>query len=386
MKKKFNKICIITGSRAEYGLLFPLMNILHKDSEVEMKLIVTGSHLSPEFGMTVNQILSDGFIVDERIEMLLSSDSPVAISKSMGLAIIGFGEAFARLKPEIIVLLGDRYEILCAASAALIARIPVAHLHGGERTEGAYDESIRHAVTKLSHVHFASLEEYRKRILQLGENPERVFTVGAIGIDNIRNKTLLSKKTLSENLRISFKKNNFLVTFHPETLEIREAKQQGEILLNALLAFEDTFIVFTKANADTGGRIINKCIDLFVEANPKRSAVFSSLGQERYLSLVKVCNVVIGNSSSGIIEVPSMKVPTVNIGDRQKGRIKARSVIDCPIVKDSIVAAIKKALSSEFQSMLVDMENPYGDGKTAERIANVLKTVPLDIKKPFFDR
>jgi UDP-hydrolysing UDP-N-acetyl-D-glucosamine 2-epimerase len=382
------KICFITGTRAEFGLLQPLIDRFKKEKEWLVQLIVTGMHLSPEFGLTYQFIEEDGYNIDDKIEILLSSDTPSGIVKSMGLAQIGMADTFNRLNPDLFVVLGDRFEMLSVVSAALIFKIPVAHLHGGEVTEGAYDDSIRHAITKMSYFHFVSTEEYRRRVIQLGENPKRVFNVGAIGIDNIVNRPLLSRKELSENIDFDVSNDFYLVTFHPETLSDIPNKEQFNELLKALIDSNDKKIIFTKANTDTEGKLINNMIDKFVAANPKKAISYSSMGQLKYLSAMKYCSAVIGNSSSGIIEAPSLKVPTINVGDRQKGRVAAASVIDCkPLVLD-IKKALKLVSSDKFTAQLRNIENPYGDGSTAERIVSILREVsfPLKERKVFYNQ
>lgn len=382
------KISVITGTRAEYGLLMPLLKKIKASDNLELQIIATGSHLSPEFGMTYQFIERDGFEIDEKVEILLSSDTPVGISKSMGLAMISFGDVFQRLKPDMIVLLGDRFEAFAIAAAATVARIPIAHLHGGETTEGAMDESFRHAITKMSYLHFTSTEEYRNRVIQLGEHPSRVFNVGAIGIENILTLPLLSNRNLEESLGIPIKSQLFLVTFHPVTLEQSTSKQQFLELLSALDEYEDTTIIFTKANADTDGRIINQMIDDYIEKHPGTAFAFSSMGQLRYLSAMNIASLVIGNSSSGIIEAPSFQVPTINIGDRQKGRVQAQSVINCSPDKESIQKAIETAFSDSFQTHLETVENPYGEGLVSDKIVEVIEEYlkeSISIKKSFYD-
>lgn len=380
------KICVVTGTRAEYGLLYWLMKEIQLDKELELQLIVTGMHLSPEFGLTYKEIEKD-FKIDKKIEMLLSSDTAIGISKSMGLAQISFAEAYEDLKPDIIVLLGDRYEIFSAASAALIANIPVAHLHGGETTEGAFDEAIRHSITKMSHLHFTAAEEYKNRVIQLGEHPSRVFNVGGMGIENIKRLKLLSRDEFEESINFKLNKKNILVTFHPVTLENSSAKEQFQELLDAIDELEDTNIIFTKANSDTNGRIINQMCDEYVLKNSNKSICFTSLGQLRYLSALQYVDAVVGNSSSGLIEAPSFKIGTINIGDRQKGRLKAKSIIDCDSLKSSILQAFEKLYSEEFESILINTNNPYGDGCASERIIKELKKVDLKniLKKSFYD-
>jgi GDP/UDP-N,N'-diacetylbacillosamine 2-epimerase (hydrolysing) len=380
------KICVVTGTRAEYGLLYWLMKEIEADKDLELQLIVTGMHLSPEFGLTYKEIEKE-FKIDKKIEMLLSSDTPIGISKSMGLAQISFAEAYAELKPDIVIVLGDRYEILSTVSAALISRIPIAHLNGGELTEGVIDDSIRHAITKMSHIHFTAIEEYRKRVIQLGERPIRVFNVGEAGLDNIKRLKLLSKEEFEKSINFKLNKKNILVTFHPVTLENNTAGEQVRELLNAIDELKDTNIIFTKANSDTDGRIINKMIDEYVLKNKHKAIAFTSLGQLRYLSAMQYVDAVVGNSSSGIVEAPSFKIGTINIGDRQKGRIRAESVIDCEPRKDSILKAFEKLYSKEFQEKLKNVKNPYGDGNSSKKIKEILKRINLDsiLKKSFYD-
>ncbi|MGB5793682.1 UDP-N-acetylglucosamine 2-epimerase, partial [Poseidonibacter sp.] len=353
------KICIVTGTRAEYGLLYWLMKEIELDSELELQVIATGMHLSPEFGLTYKEIEKD-FVINKKIEMLLSSDTSIGISKSMGLAQISFAESFEELKPDMISLLGDRYEIFSAASAAMISNIPISHLHGGETTEGAFDESIRHSITKMSHLHFTAAEEYKNRVIQLGENPARVFNVGGLGIENIKRLKLLSKKEFEESINFKLNKKNIIVTFHPVTLENSTSREQFQNLLDALDELEDTNIIFTKANSDTDGRIINQMIDEYVSTNSSKSVSFTSLGQLRYLSALQYVDVMVGNSSSGLIEAPSFKIATINIGDRQNGRLKAKSVIDTNNKKEDIIESFSKIYSKKFQKKLKSIKNPYG--------------------------
>lgn len=387
MRKK--KICVVTSTRAEYGLLRSLMKKVIKENSYELQIIATGMHLSPEFGNTYKEIESDGFKINDKIEILLSSDSAIGISKSMGLAIISFAEAFERLNPDLIIVLGDRYEIFSICSAAVVAKIPIAHLHGGETTEGAFDEAFRHSITKMSHLHFTSTEEYKNRVIQLGENPERVFNVGAIGVENITSMKLLEKSDLEKSLGFKLDKPFGLVTFHPTTLENNTSKAQFEELLRAMDERKDMKFILTKANSDTNGRIINNLIDKYSEQNSERIIAFTSMGILRYLSAMKYCSFVMGNSSSGIIEAPTFNIPTINIGDRQKGRIQAESVINCVADKDSITSAMKKALSKEFLLDIKHIKNPYGNGYTSEKIYNVVNEKlqrKIELKKSFFDR
>ncbi|MDX4048725.1 UDP-N-acetylglucosamine 2-epimerase [Aliarcobacter skirrowii] len=380
------KICVVTGTRAEYGLLYWLLKEIEADKDLELQLIAAGMHLSPEFGLTY-QIIEKEFKINKKIEMLLSSDTSVGISKSMGLAQISFAESYDELKPDIVIVLGDRYEIFSATSAAMIAKIPIAHLHGGEKTEGAFDESIRHSITKMSHLHFTATNEYKNRVIQLGEDPSRVFNVGGMGIENIKRLKLLSKDEFEKSIEFKLNSKNILVTFHPVTLENSTAKEQFQQLLDAIDELEDTNIIFTKANSDTDGRVINQMIDEYVTKNSHKSIVFTSLGQLRYLSALQYVDAVVGNSSSGLAEAPSFKIGTINIGDRQKGRIKASSVIDCEPNKDSILNSFEKLYSKEFQETLKTTINPYGDGYASKKIVEILKNVNLEniLKKSFYD-
>ena len=378
------KICVVTGTRAEYGLLYWLMQEILSDADLELQIIATGMHLSPEFGLTYKVIEKDGFFINEKVEMLLSSDSPVGIAKSIGLATIGFADAFDRLKPDIIVILGDRYEMLAAAQVAMVARIPIAHIAGGDTTEGAFDEAIRHSITKMSHLHFVTNEDAAKRVRQLGENPEHIYTVGSSGIDNVKLLTLFTKDVLEKELNFNFKSKNLLLTFHPATLEFGTSQEQFQAILEAIESFgSDVGIIFTKPNSDTDGRIISQMMDEYVALHPNAKS-YTSLGQVRYLSTMAQVDVVIGNSSSGIYEAPSFKIPTVNIGDRQKGRLQASSVINCIPQKNEIIEALQAAFAKDCSSTI----NPYGDGKTSERIHLVLKQLsnPKNlIKKHFFE-
>lgn len=380
------KVCVVTGTRAEYGLLFWLMKEIQADPDLELQIIVTGMHLSPEFGLTYKEIEID-FKISKKIEMLLSSDTSIAISKSMGLAQISFAEAYDELKPDMIVVLGDRYEIFSAVSAAMIARIPIAHLHGGETTEGAFDESIRHSITKMSHLHFTATDEYRNRVIQLGEQPDRAYNVGGMGIENIKHLKFLSKDEFEKSIDFKLNKKNLLVTFHPVTLENSTAKEQFQELLDAIDILENTNIIFTKANSDTHGRIINTMIDEYVTKNSHKTVAFTSLGQVRYLSALQFVDAVVGNSSSGLAEAPSFKIGTINIGDRQKGRLQASSVIDCDPTQKGIEKAFEKLYSNEFQENLINTQNPYGDGCASKQIIDILKKVDLSniLKKSFYN-
>lgn len=384
----WRKICVVTGTRAEYGLLYWLMKEIQQDDALELQIIATGMHLSPEFGLTYQTIEQDGFIINEKVEILLSSDTPVGIAKSIGLGVIGFADALTRLSPTIMVVLGDRYEILAAAQAALVANIPIAHIHGGELTEGLIDEAIRHSITKMSLWHFTSTERYRKRVIQLGEAPERVFNVGAVGLDNINKLPLLNLKKFEKSINFKLGRINFLVTYHPVTLSPATSQQRIQELLRALNLYSDAHIIFTQANADTGGRVINQELEKFVSVHANRMLLVKSLGQIRYLSAIQHVDAVLGNSSSGLIEVPSFRKPTINIGDRQKGRIKALSVIDCKEDSNSIQEAIRTALSETFQRKVKTVVNPYRNGNVAERIVAYLKVLDIaetSIMKKFHD-
>jgi len=381
------KICIYTSSRAEYGLLRSVMQEIQATETIQLQILASGMHLSPEFGMTIQEIGADGFTPDETVEILLSGDTPTAICKSMGLAMIGYGEALQRLKPDMVVVLGDRFETFCMAAAAQVCRVPLAHIHGGETTEGAIDEAFRHSITKMSHLHFASCEEYRQRIIQLGEAPDRVFNVGALGVENIRRISLMERSELAVSIGFNLEKPYFLVTFHPVTLERDTSEEQSRSLLEALDAFPQYNIIFTKANADTDGRVVNHLIDEYAERQPERCLSVSSLGALRYLSAMKYATAVIGNSSSGIIEAPSFKVPTVNIGDRQKGRIQADSTLNCLPDANAIQKAINHAISTAFREGLSGISNPYDrPGTCAAIVESLEKTDILSItKKTFHD-
>ena len=383
---RMKKVCVVTGTRAEYGLLRWVMEGMRNSAKLELQLVATGMHLSPEFGLTYQDIEADGFRIDRKIEMLLSSDSPVGVSKSMGLAMIGFADAFAILQPDLLLVLGDRYEIFAAASAAMTARIPIAHLHGGEATEGLIDEPIRHSITKMSHLHFVATEEYRQRVIQLGEDPERVFLVGGVGVDNILELKLLGRETLEASLDFAFGKKNLMVTYHPVTLEKGTAVAQMGELLAALNTLEDTHLIFTMPNADTEGRVLFKMIEEFVAQRPHAKA-YTSLGQLRYLSTMAEVDAVVGNSSSGLIETPSFRKGTINIGDRQRGRLKAESVIDCDPTQESILVALGKLYSLDFQRVLCHVRNPYGNGGASASIVRKLEQMQLSglLKKHFYD-
>lgn len=385
MEPSKRKVAVFTGTRAEYGLLYWLLNDLQNDNELQLQLIVSGMHLSPEFGNTWQQIEKDGFSIDEKIEILLSSDTPVGTAKSMGLGVLGFADALSRLKPEVLVILGDRFEALAAAQTAMILRIPVFHLHGGEITEGAYDDAIRHAITKLSYMHGTSTDEYMKRVIQLGEDPSRVKNVGAIGLDHLKRGHFMSVAELSTSLNFPLKTPYLLVTYHPVTLGIEPPEASFNALLAALDEFKDHQVILTYPNADDGGRKIIPLLQSYAASQPERVLAIPSLGQVRYLSAVKHAAAVVGNSSSGIIEVPAFDVPTVNIGDRQKGRLAAKSVLNCAAQKDLIVKAIKVALTREYKSAGEDVHNPYGQGDASSMIIDMIKTMKFVPTKTFYD-
>jgi len=381
------KICILTGTRAEYGLLKGILGIIKNSSDLELQLIVTGMHLSPEFGLTYKFVQNDGFHIDRKVEILMSSDTPVGISKSMGIAMIGFAEALDDLKPDLLVLLGDRFESFAAAAVAQLFRIPIAHLHGGEITEGLVDEAYRHSITKMSHLHFVAAPTYYDRVAQLGEDPEHIYLVGGLGVDRISAIKLIDKKSLQDKLGITFEKRVLLVTFHPVTLDKSSALEQLRELLKALGELNDVTLIFTYPNTDTDGRIIIDLIVKFVSKN-KNAHVFSTMGEELYLSCLAVSDGVIGNSSSGLLEAPTLRKGAINIGDRQKGRLQASSVINSEPNYLSISSAIEILFSPEFQDILEKTKNPYGSDGASKKIVNILKNISLDglIKKKFHDQ
>ena len=372
------KICFITGTRAEYGLLSRLMKMAQDDASTQLQLIATNMHLSPKYGNTYQEIERDGFSIDKKIHILEEGkDDANATLKSMAKALEGFADAYDELKPDLVVVLGDRYEILAAATAALIERIPIAHIHGGEITEGAYDDAIRHSITKMSHLHFASTEEYRKRIIQLGEQPDTVWYVGAIGVENIKKLPLMDKEEIEESIQFKLDGNTLLVTYHPVTLGAHSAEHDIKEFLAALEERKDLRIVFTMPNSDTGAQAIVDAINAFVANNRDRAVSYKSLGVKRYLSVMKYVGAVVGNSSSGLVEVPSFGIPTLNIGDRQKGRIAADSVCNCATDKVSILQGLDTIMSPAFKQKAAATHNPYDKEGTAQAIFNVLSTYPL---------
>lgn len=380
------KIAIVTGTRAEFGLLTRLTTLVHRSDEVELQLVVTAAHLSPEFGMTVKEIEAAGFPIAERVEMLLSSDTAVGVTKATGLGMIGFADAFARLQPDIVVLLGDRFELLGAAAAALFAAIPIAHLHGGETTEGAFDEAVRHALTKMAHLHFVAAEPYRRRVIQLGEDPASVHTVGGLGQDAIAHLDPLSREDLETKLGLTFGEESLLVTYHPETVEGHDPTSAMGELLAALDTRPDAALLFTLPNADTGGRALIAMIEDYV-ARRDNAVAYPSLGQHVFLSALKQVSAAVGNSSSGLLEVPSFGIPTVDIGGRQAGRLSADSVIHCEADRTAIAAALEQAQSPAFRAKAAQAVNPYGSGGAAQAIFDVLRSHPLKglLRKRFHD-
>ena len=385
MRKR--KICIVTGTRAEYGLLYWLIKEIQDDPDLEIQIVATGMHLSPEFGLTYKKIEEDGFRINEKVEMLLSSDTPNGLAKSIGLGVIGFADALERLKPDILVVPADRFEIFAAAQAAMTLRIPMAHIYGGETTEGAIDEAIRHAITKMAHLHFTAAEQYRRRVIQLGEDPNHVLNFGAPGLDNLKKLKLLNRKSLENAINFNLGKISFLITYHPATLSDVLPEKSFEELLKAIDHFPDSKIIFTKANADSAGRKINKMLDNYVEKNSHRAIVFTSMGQLLYLSAMKKVDIVIGNSSSGLLEAPTLKKPVVNIGNRQQGRLRAESIIDCEEKAEAIIESINRGLSTAFKNIVKNTVNPYGQGVASFQIKEYLKKVSLKniLVKKFYD-
>ncbi|MGM8060726.1 UDP-N-acetylglucosamine 2-epimerase [Vogesella indigofera] len=380
------KICVVTGTRAEFGLLRWLMQEIKDAPDLTLQVVATGMHLSPEYGHTYHEIEQAGFAIDHKVEMLLGANSATAITKSIGLGTIGFADAYASLQPDLLVVLGDRFELLAAVTAALIAGIPVAHLHGGETTEGAFDEAIRHSITKMSHLHFVAAADYARRVIQLGEQPERVFNVGGLGIDAIKRTRLLDRQALEAALDFKLGSRNLLVTFHPVTLDKQSSANQMSAMLAALDELEDTHLIFTMPNADTGGHELAAMLEDFTRSRP-HTRLHTSLGQLRYLSCLQFVDGVVGNSSSGLAEAPSMHIGTVNIGDRQKGRLSASSVIHCEPDLGSICTALQQLYHPAFRATLPLTVNPYGDGGASEKIVDVIKNWPLEglVKKRFYD-
>lgn len=382
-------ICVVTGTRAEYYLLYPLIKKLENESDIKLNLVVTGSHLSPKYGMTVRDIEKDGFYIEKKIEILNDTDSVYDINIAMGRAIVKFGEYFEHEKQDLLFILGDRYEMLAVAIAAMNSQVPIAHIHGGEATEGLIDECIRHSITKMSYLHFTSCEAYRKRVIQLGEDPKRVFNVGALGVENIKNTTFMTQEELERDLEFSLNGCVALFTFHPITLQKDTLEKEFRHVLEALQEFPKLRIIFTKANADSGGLLINKMLDSYMQYHQDTCKVVYNLGLIRYLSVMNLADIVIGNSSSGILETPVFKIPTVNIGSRQQGRIQAMNVINCNTNKEEIVKAIHRALSTEFREDAKKADNPYGRGESSKMIIDItkkfLKDERIELKKSFYN-
>ena len=380
------KICVVTSSRADYGLLRWIMQDIKDNPNLTLQVIATGMHLSNSFGLTLKEIEQDGFTINSKVEILSGDDSQLGIAESMSRALTEVAKALDTLKPDLVLVLGDRFEIFASVSAAMVAKIPVAHLHGGEKTIGAYDDSFRHAITKLSHLHFVATKEYRKRVIQLGENPSSVFVVGGVGIDSINNLRLLSKSELEKELNLSFNEKSLLITFHPETLAKASPAEQMRELLNALEDQKNTTLIFTMPNADTGGNEISNMIKNFIAENPNAHA-FTSLGQLKYFSCIKVVDAVVGNSSSGLLEVPTFKKATINIGDRQKGRLQAKSVINCEPDKKSILDSLDRVYSGAFNESLKTTINPYGIGGASAKVVKIIREITLEqiVNKIFYD-
>ena len=384
MTSRPRKICFVTGSRADFGLLVWPMRAIQQTAGLKLQLIATGMHLSPEFGYTISHVRDEGFAVDDTVESLLSSDSGVGVAKSVGIGVIGFADAFARLQPDLVVVLGDRFETFAAAQAAMFMRLPMAHLFGGDVTEGAVDESTRHSISKMSHLHFTSNRDSTRRLMQLGENPARIHTIGSPGIDAIKRLKLMDRETVGREVGMPLGPRNMLVTFHPLTIETGHSVNALDELFAALSILDPQWrLFFTLANADADGRALNNRIKAFVASRPNAIAA-ASLGQLRYISLMNQVDVVVGNSSSGVLEAPSLNVPSVDIGDRQKGRERASSVFNTPAERNAIVAAISKAAIHGRQPTV----SPYGDGESSQRFADVIAAVPNFrelLKKGFYD-
>ncbi len=380
------KIGVVTSSRADYGLLKNLLLKIESEPNLDLFLFVTGSHLSPEFGNTVEEIIIDGLKITKKLEIIMSSDSEASICKSLGLAMISFSDCFENYKPDLLLILGDRYEMMAASCSALIMKIPICHIHGGEKTKGGYDDAIRHSITKMSHWHFVATDEYANRVIQLGENPKRVFNVGGMGVDAIRELDLLNKEDLQLALKFKFNKRNLIVTYHPVTLDKNSSQKSFNELLKSLAKLKDTNIIFTFANADSDGKVINEMIKKYVKKN-RNSIYFKSLGQLLYFSVLQYVDAIVGNSSSGLLEGPSFKIGTINIGDRQNGRIKSSSVINCSPVAEKISDSFKILYTQEFQMKLKTVDNPYGKGEATNKILKIIKNkeLPINTKKNFFD-
>lgn len=381
------KICVYTSTRADYGLLRNLIKKIHSCPDLELQLLASGTHLSSDHGMTIEEILKDGFKPDKCVDIDLADDTSQGICDSMGIAVTEYGRFFCQSNLDLLVVLGDRFEAFCCATAAQVSRIPIAHIHGGETTQGAIDEAFRHCITKMAHLHFPCCEEYKNRIIQMGESPEHVYNVGALGVENIRSLKLMGRRELEDSLGFKLDRPFFLVTFHPVTLEKNSSQKQFSQLLMVLDQYPDHKFIFTGANADTGGKIINKLQNDYKKKHPDKCLVVSSLGYLRYLSAMKLCKAVIGNSSSGILEAPILKIASVNIGDRQKGRLRVNSIIDCEPSKDSMVDAIKKISQKTFQTRMKNMVIPFDRVGTSEIIKETIRNADFTgiMKKFFFD-
>lgn len=383
------KICVVTGTRAEYGLLSRLMWMINESDQTMLQLVVTNMHLSPKYGNTYQEIEADGFTIDYRVPIIDedAEDNSLTTVLSMSKALAGYADAYATLKPDMLVVLGDRYEILAAATAALIMRIPIAHISGGDVTEGAFDDAIRHSITKMSQLHFPSTEEYRRRVIQLGEQPDRVFNVGATGVENIKRIPLMSKREIEQEIDFEIDDKTILVTYHPVTLGGRTAKEDIDDFIAALQEKKDLRVIFTMPNSDTGSQFIVDAINKFVVCNSHRAKAYKSLGVKRYLSVMKQVAAVVGNSSSGLVEVPSFGIPTLNIGDRQKGRLAATSVYNCAPDKDAVLKGLDVVMSESFRLEAKRTHNPYEKENTAEEIFKIISTYPLDElnQKHFYD-
>lgn len=383
------KICVATGTRAEYGLLRRLMYRIKEAAETQLQVVVTNMHVSEKYGYTYKEIEADGFTINYRIPIIDGEEANDGHSTAMEVsrALKGFADAYQTLHPNIIVVLGDRYEMLAAATAALLMRIPIAHISGGDVTEGAYDDAIRHSITKMSQLHFPTTEEYRKRIIQLGEQPDRVFNVGAQGVENVKKLALFSKEDIEQEISFKIDERTILVTYHPVTLGHRSAKEDIEEFIAALEERKDIRVIFTMPNSDTGSCFIVDAINDFVNKNAERTRAYKSLGVVRYLSVMRQVAAVVGNSSSGLVEVPSFGIPTLNIGDRQKGRIFAESVVNCKTDKESILEGLEKVMSKHFREYASTVHNPYEGKNTTEEIFKIISTYPLEQlkQKRFYD-
>jgi GDP/UDP-N,N'-diacetylbacillosamine 2-epimerase (hydrolysing) len=372
------KVAVVTGTRAEYGLLKNIIRKINDDLELELQLIVTGTHLSTEYGYTIEEICKDGFEIKDEIDILLESNNKQGVAKSMGLAMLGIAQSFSRLKPELLLILGDRYEIFASAAVAMAMNIPIAHISGGEITEGAMDDQIRHSITKMAHIHFPGAGIYRKNIIKMGEEEWRVFNVGDPGIENIKNMNFLTKNEIQEDLGVEVDRDTLLVTFHPVTLEIEQLPYQIENLIHALEEVNKKMII-TFPNSDNGGKYIINELKKFKAKNNK-VYLYENLGVRRYLSVLRLCGAVIGNSSSAIVEAPALKIPVVNIGNRQKGRLMADNIVQCNYSSVEIVNSINLVLNEEFSQKVKSIKSLYGEGNTSKEIVSIIKEIDIDEK------